>query len=234
MHLLVANSEAEALRLLGTHGVAVLAVGAGISGERALRLNGRAASPPEAEPRVHLVLAGGPDPSLFQDLIDRDRLFYLSQEPVPSSDLIALLRSAVARWQARLRKVDQAEERRISQMRRILGAVQGISVLRKPGPVARATAEAVEDVVRADRGYCLIYDPASETLWGEGAGGLEGEREERRESAAVGLVSFVARTGQPLVLERIGRDPRFDRSADDPQAEGEERFAAVPIRGHDG
>jgi len=230
LHLLVAGSEAEALRLLALHPVAVLALGAGIGGERARALLEAAETAPAAAERVNLVLSAGPDPSLFQDLIDRDRIFYLSQETVPSGDLIALLRSAAARWRsAALPGGDEERQRRVLAGR-LLTAVQAISSQREPARAARAAAEGVEDVAEADRGYCLLYDPITDTLW---EGGTD-DKEERRESAAVGLVSFVVRTGQPVSLERLGRDPRFDREADDPRAEGEERFAAVPLTGPDG
>ena len=228
-HLLVADSETEARRLLSGRPVAVLAVGAGISGERARQLIEDAEAAPGAAERVNLVLAGGPDPALFQELIDRDRLFYLSQEPVPPADLIALVRSAAARWRAATPREGEEERRRTVAERRLLAAIQDIAVQRQPAGLARAAAEGVEEVAEADRGYCLFLDPASDTLW-EPPRDADKE-EERRESAAVGLVSFVARTGQPLVVERIGGDPRFDREADDPHGEGTERFAAVPVVG---
>jgi len=229
----VAGSEAEALRLLALHPVAVLALGAGIGGESARRLLEEAEAAPAAAERVNLVLAAGPEPTLFQDLIDRDLVFYLSQEPVPAADLIALLRSATARWRTTVSQGGDEERQRKVLADRLLAAVQAISGQREPARAARAAADGVEDVGEADRGYCLLYDTVSDTLW---EGGTD-EKEERRESAAVGLVSFVVRTGQPISLERIGRDPRFDRDADDPLAEeteGNERFAAVPIVGPDG
>ncbi len=232
LHLLVASSEGEALRLLGSQPVGVLALGAAVSGERARRLLEEADSTPGAEARLNLVLAGGPDPSLFQDLIDRDRIFYLSQEPVPAADLMALLRSAGLRWSAGLQRGDGEDRRRTVFARRLLAATQSISMQRKPEGVARAAGDAVEEVLQAERGYCLLYDPATETLW-EPPRDADLE-EERRESAAVGLVSFVVRTGRPLAIERIGGDPRFDREADDPRAQGDERFAAVPVLGPDG
>ena len=228
----MAGSEAEALRLLGAQPVAVLAVGAVLAGERARDLIEAAGEAPGAEERVTLVLAGGPDPTLFQDLIDRDRIFYLSQEPVPAGDLIALLRSAADRWRSSIRREDEEERRRSSFALRLLAAAQAISTQRRPEGAARAAAEGVEDVARADRGYCLLYDPVTETLW-EPPRDPDLE-EERRESAAVGLVSFVLRTGRPLALERAASDPRFDREADDPKGEGDERFAAAPVVGPDG
>ena len=154
---------------------------------------------------------------------------------MPAADLIALLRSAAERRRAASGRgpEDNEEERRRSLFaRRLLSATQAISSQRQPPGVARAAAEAVEDIAAAERGYCLLYDPANESRW-EPTRDADLE-EERRESAAVGLVSFVLRTGRPLAVERIGADPRFDRDADDPKATGEERFAAVPVLGADG
>jgi len=143
----------------------VLALGAAVSGDRARRLLEEADKAPDAEARLNLVLAGGPDPTLFQELIDRDRIFYLSQEPVPAADLMALLRSAGSRWTAAAQRGDGDERRRIVFARRLLAATQAISSQRKPEGVSRAAAEAVEEVLQAERGYCLLYDPATETLW---------------------------------------------------------------------
>ncbi len=238
---LVADSSEESLRLLAAQPVAVLALGAGVSGERALRLIEEADGTPEGtggiggagnQRRVNLVLAGGPDPSLFQELIDRDRVFYLSQEPVPAGDLIALLRSATVRWRSTAPREDEGERRRSSFARRVFAATQAIATQRQPTGVARAAAEGVEELARADRGYCLLYDRNTDTLW-EPPRDADVD-EERRETAAVGLVSFVLRTGKPLVLDHLGSDPRFDRDADDPKSQGDERFLAVPVPSPDG
>lgn len=230
LHFLVADSEEEALRLLGVQPVALLAVGADIPGERARKLIDAAEGTPGAAERVHLVLAAGSELTLFQDLIDRDRIFYLTQEPGPAADLVAILRSAAAHWRRGLLRPGGSGPRPDPLERRMRGAVRAIASRREPAPAARAAAEAVEELVEADRGYCLLYDPVTDTLWE----GTPGSPDERRESAAVGLVSFVTRTARPAVVERVGADPRFDREADDPQALGDERFAAVPILDPDG
>lgn len=230
LHLLVADSEEETLRLLAAHPVAVLALGAGIPGERARDLLERAEEAPEAARRVHVVLAGGSDLTRFQELIDRDRIFYLTPEPGPAADVVAILRSAAERWRTRSALPAGQTPRWDPVEGRLIAAVRIIASRREPTTAARAAAEAVEELVDAERGYCLLYDPAGDTLWS----GSEGSGDSRRESAAVGLVSFVTRTGQPVAVERLGRDPRFDREADDPHGMGDERFAALPILGQDG
>jgi GAF domain-containing protein len=231
LHLLVASSEEEALRLLAAHLVAVLALGAGIPGEKARDLLERAEETSEAAHRVHVVLAGGSDLTRFQELIDRDRIFYLTPEPGPAADVVAILRSAAERWRTRRSAPPAGETPRWDPVEgRLIASVRIIASRREPTAAARAAAEAVEELVDAERGYCLLYDPAGDTLWS----GSESSGDYRRESAAVGLVSFVTRTGRPVAVERLARDPRFDREADDPHGMGDERFAAVPIPGQDG
>jgi len=61
-------------------------------------------------------------------------------------------------------------------------------------------AEAALDRVTADRSYCLLYDAGRETLWARDPTSAS----RRDESAAVGLVSFVLRSGLPARLAHAG------------------------------
>jgi hypothetical protein len=224
VRLLAAEDEKDARPLLETHLIAVLCLGPGVPGRRSIALIEEAETGAEPSGRLNIVLAAGDDLSPFQDLIDRDRIFYLTQEPVPAADLAAILRGAADRWRAAL--VRGGEEReRLALARRLLGAARDIAAEKKASGAGRAAADAAVELVGAERAWCLFYDPVHETLWA----GDEGSPDARRESAAVGLVSFVTRTGRPVSLERLGGDPRFDRDADDPEAAGDERFAAVPV-----
>ena len=226
VRVLTAGSEEEALQVLAERPVAALCLGAGFAEGRALDLLERAEALPESARRLNLVLAGGPDLSAFQDWIDQDRLFYLTAEPIPADDVAALLRSALERRRSAFPVLRGETE----TARRLAAAVGAVAAAHTAAAAGRALASAAAELIEADRTSCLFHDPARDLLWA----GDEGDPDARRESAAVGLVSFVARTGLPLALERIGRDPRFDRDADDPPAEGDERFAAVPVRVADG
>jgi hypothetical protein len=81
-------------------------------------------------------------------------------------------------------------------------------------------------LVDAARGYCLVHDPATQTLWSQD----DPDQDPRQQSAAVGLASFVARTGQPLQVDDVAQDPRYDPEADDPAGWGDERLLAVPVK----
>jgi membrane fusion protein (multidrug efflux system) len=186
-----------------------------------------AASRRRDEPLV-LLTAAGPEPAMFQDLIDADRLFYLSPGELPPRDLAALVRAALERPRTAAGVVEapvNGEAGPVGMLRAVNAArrIAAQSDLASAGDLLQLAAE---ESVDADRVYCLLYDPAGEMLWSRGAG-MAGE--ERHESSAVGLVSFVARTGRPARLQRAAEDPRFEREADDPLGERCEYLLAMPV-----
>jgi GAF domain-containing protein len=200
--------------------VAVLCLGRLLSPFEARSLLEAMSGPAGSHPLV-LLTAAGPDPALFQDLIDEDRLFYLSQGELPPRALSELVRSALDR------------RRSTSQTPVPAGLRQALQVARRVAiqPDLASAGEllqlAVEEAVESDRAYCLLYDPEREVLWSRNTG-LESE--ERHESSAVGLVSFVAHTGRPVRVERATEDPRYEREADDPLGGRCEHLLAVPVR----
>ncbi len=207
--------------------VAVLCLGRLLSPFEARALLEAMSGPAGSHPLV-LLTAAGPDPGLFQDLIDEDRVFYLSQGELPPRALSELVRSALDRR----RSIVEAP---IAQVR--AGLRQALQVARRVAvqPDLASAGEllqlAVEEAVETDRAYCLLYDPEREVLWSRNTG-LESE--ERHESSAVGLVSFVAHTGRPVRVERATEDPRYEREADDPLGASLggscEHLLAVPVR----
>jgi len=221
----VPDAEA-ARRVLASRRVGVLCLGPEIEGEAArdfvAEVEGLTAAPP-----IRLVLAGGPDLSIFQELIDESRLYYLSQAPPAPRELDALLRTAVRR--AGEGEAPVAEEGRTLSGSVLVELLRRLSLLDDPEEIADVAAEAARDLVNADRAYLLLFDPEKEELWAREAGAGGSGRSRRYESAAVGLVSFVLRSGLPVRLPRLGDDPRYDRSADDPLGRGDERFLAVPV-----
>jgi len=190
-------------------------------------------------PPLHIVAAAGPDPQLFQDLIAEDRIYYLSQRPPAPDELAALIGNAVRLYEARR---DAAS---LSQGASATGAaaappsharleisevLRALALQANLGDRAEVLAEAAREAVDAQRAYCLLYDPHDDTLWtrDRATGG------ERRDSAAVGIASFVLRSGLGLLVPRAGRDSRYDREADDPEGDGSERLIAVPVRDEEG
>lgn len=226
------DGEEEALDRLEERDVAVLCLGEELAGPRACRFLETVRARLPLCDAVCLVLAGGPDPTLFQDLISDDAIFYLTQEPVFDSDLLAILRSAVGRWWLLRRSRGPAEpgDGVTGRVHQVLEAARRVAIQRDMASAGTLTVEAIEEVLEVDRAYYLVYDEPAEVLWSAEVG----QPAERQESAAVGLVSFVARTGRPVLRDRLASDARYEREADDPAGNGEERFLAVPVRGADG
>lgn len=168
-----------------------------------------------------LLTAAGPQPAMFQDLIDADRLFYLSPGEPSLLDLAALVRAALQR-----RRVGGAEAPAPEGLLRAVRAARRIAAQPDLASAGDLVQLAAGESVDADRIYCLIYDPAGELLWSRTAGLAS---EERHESPAVGLVSFVARTGRPVRVEHASGDPRFEREADDPLGERCGPLLALPV-----
>jgi len=225
--LVAADDEEEALRLLDEREIAVLCIGPQMREEKARDFLTTAVERFPGNPTVNLVLAGGRDPSIFQDLVFEDRIYYLTQEPVLNADLVAIVRSALSRWWSlRLGDTGPETEEGAHRLQEIVEVARRVALQRSLNEAGALTELAIRELLPASRAYYLIYEPDQELLWS----GEPDSREHRQESAAVGLVSFVARTGRALLLDRLGADPRSEREADDPDGNGEERFLAVPVR----
>lgn len=186
---------------------------------------------------LHIVAAAGPDPQLFQDLIAEDRIYYLSQRPPAPDELAALIANAVRLYEARRDAAalppgspGGAAAPPSHARLEISEVLRALALQANLGDRAEVLAEAAREAVDAQRAYCLLYDPHDDTLWtrDRATGG------ERRDSAAVGIASFVLRSGLGLLVPRAGRDSRYDREADDPEGDGSERLIAVPVRDEEG
>ncbi len=225
--VLTAGDEAEALGLLdGIERGLVVCLGDGLPGGRAQRLLEQVVAGRGGTPSCNIVLAAGPEPELFQELVDEDQLYYLSQKLPPPADVAGILRSALAAAESRQGPADGDDDERATVTRRVLAVVQQLAGEISMARVGALTAKAAEQLADADHAECLLYDPASETLWSRERATDE---EERRESAAAGVVSFVLRTGAAVSRERIGDDPRYDPGIDTVGDDPARRFLAVPV-----
>jgi membrane fusion protein (multidrug efflux system) len=199
------------------------------SGESGPGAAGAGAGPSRPAP-LHIVAAAGPDPLLFQDLIAEDRIFYLSQRPPALDELAALIGNAVRLYAARRDRMEHEEPPPTRRRVDIAEVLRQLALQPALGERSEVLAEAARETVDAQRAYCLLYDPNDDTLWTRDR--VTGD--ERRDSAAVGIASFVLRSGLGLIVARSGRDARYDRELDDPEGDGSERLIAVPVRGSEG
>lgn len=214
-------------------GGAIVCFGPGCSAEEVRAALGGIESRAPRIPCLSVVLAGTSDLIGFQDLVDEDRLFYLSRGPLSERDLTGLIASAA---ETLLRRVHGAErqERPAS-----VEALRRLALARSLPELAEALVPAVLQATSAQRGRCLVFDPRRQALWNptpgdDGDDGDDGSAEGSGESPAVGLASFILRTGLTLCLPRVGEDPRFDPDLDNPEGEPAERFLGAPVRGADG
>lgn len=180
----------------------------------------------QAAPRAScasVVLAAGARIAGFKELIDSDRLFYLSRGALSDRDLAALLESAAGSVMPPALAMTAGNPPDVfpsADVLRRLALAQSLpelaDVLR--GAIVRGAA--------AERGRCVLFDRERQVLWVP-AGGSEADG---GESTAVGLVSFILRTGATVCLPHLGDDPRFDRELDDPDGDANDRFLGIPLR----
>jgi GAF domain/HlyD family secretion protein len=261
IEVVAAADPPAAYRLAGDRQVAVVCLGERYSGEEARQLIADqypAEEPPGGGPAhaagsstvpaatnlapLHIVAAAGPDPLLFQDLIAEDRIYYLSQRSPSPDELAALIGNAVRLYQARHAAAAAAADTnadgdgqahavpRLQPRFEIAEVLRQLAVVAGLGERSEVLAEAAREAVDAQRAYCLLYDPRDDTLWTRD----RATGSERRDSAAVGIASFVLRSGIGLIVARSGRDARYDREADDPEGDGSERLMAAPVRDDEG
>lgn len=143
----------------------------------------------------------------FQTLIDADRIFYLSCGELSERDLDALIEGPAPSDELFLPADD---------LRRMATA-------ENVAEVADAVERAIGGVVDTARSRCLLFDREQQLLWNPGETNEEA-------SAAVGLASFIVRTGETVCLAQLDGDPRVDRDLDNPDGHASDRFLGVPVR----
>ncbi|HYI07735.1 MAG TPA: ABC transporter transmembrane domain-containing protein [Thermoanaerobaculia bacterium] len=218
----VAAGEEDAFRQLAGKRADLLCVGPGLAGRDAAVFLERAA----AGAGRCIVLAAGDEPELFQELVDGDRIFFLSRHAPPASEVASLLRSALHHDERRARLAATETGRGAAVVARALSrVVDRVATEPDVERISGILGDAAAGLTDADDGRCAVYDPLHETLWSRQ---LDAD-ETIRNSAAAGLVGFVARTGETLALERAGDDPRYDGEADNNGRSPRERFLAVPV-----
>ncbi len=217
LQVVPADGAEEAARRFAPGTTAVLCVGPGLDPGAALELLRRVVVDDPRRAVPSLLLAAGDRLERFQELVDDDRLFYICGGPPTAEDVARLVISAAA--QARQRAPVETDA-----TARVLALTTRLAEESSLAAIVQEVAWEVETLADAVRGECLIYDRTSETLWTPPTE----DRDERRESAAAGLVSFAARTGYAVAVERVGADPRYDPEADNENGPADQRLLAVP------
>ncbi len=225
---LVSRTPEEAQAACLRHEQAVLVLGAGLPGAAA---QAWLASIHPGLPLgccLVLVLAAEAAPAAFAEWIEADLIFYLSQTPLADVDLLPLLGAALVR----LHVLDGScpapralPTRDATRVRRLLELAERAALQSDAASVAQLAAEGVPDLLAAERGACMLYDPASDSLWNQAVGAAA----QRRASAGAGLAGYALRTGQALAIPDVARDPRFAPTLDAPDGVRDGRLLVAPV-----
>jgi GAF domain-containing protein len=165
---------------------------------------------------VVAALASGDEPELFQELVDQDRIFFLSSGPPSTVDTADLLAAASTRA-ARQEPVEDDSETELTG--RVLDLLRRLGRESDLTSALRETTREMGMVADAERAQIWLYDERTESLTRDG----------QRESAVTGLTSYAVRTARSVAVERAGDDPRYDADLDSDSGDPGERFMACPI-----
>lgn len=228
--LVKARCADDVLRHYDHEGVAVLVLGPELRALDAKELLLRTAEEFPHNNTFNIVLNPGATAELFQNLVDRGRIFYLAHGDMPHAQLRATILAAANCFREELEGGATALVVAADHADHVLDVCIQLARMVHLLDLDRLLVSAIEDLVAADRVQLLIYDREDETLWSP----KTPTREERRESAAAGLLAYVARTGEGIQLESAGSDSRCDLEADDPGGSESSRFIAQAIRDTNG
>ena len=213
--------EREVARSLKEHDLAVLVLGNELEPADAHRIVSNCYGA-DVPPNIAIIVCGGAETSLFQDHIDEDHIFYLSRGPLSESQLLSLTSAAAGRTQARSAQKFSED---VDLRQGLSEFLDRLSMQIDPLAVAELLAEAVRTHAGAERARCLVYDEQHDMLKSRD----HVTQEERYEAPSVGLVGYVARTGERICLSPIGSDACYDQETDNPGGNCEAHFIAEPL-----
>lgn len=216
-----ARDEEDVLRQAGETPPDLLCTGEELAGETAASLVRRVHERFPGAGTRYLVFAAGANLEPFEALLQGRRLRYLGRRtprPAEQAELVAGALDTVP-------PVELGTDADRDRKRAFTESLARLALQSEPASMAELLADAVRTAVAADRADVLLHDRDADVLWQRDpdSGG------ERVESAAVGIASYVLRSGQPAVADRAGDDPRYDAESDTPEGSGRERLAAVPL-----
>jgi GAF domain-containing protein/biotin carboxyl carrier protein len=227
-HVTVALDGEAALATLDCCEIAAVLLGNELRGTAALDFLAAAVARFPLQRTRFVVLEGGEDVSLFQSFVDNDTVFFLAPRAFAPDDVAALVKSAAMNWSQAYRELPRRPfwaAMQIGHLRRVLDTLHHLAVQVTSESVVDVARDAVIRFVEADKSYCVVYDTLTQELCSRDCGIVSA----RYQSAAAGIVGFVARTGLPVHLASARQDPRYERDTDDPTGMGDERFLAVPV-----
>ena len=226
--VLHAQNVEDALRVLAERDVAVLLLGPGIALPETLDILTRRASEFPVPPSVTTIVScAGPEPDLLQKFVDAGQIFYLARGEISSQDLRNLILCGTRRLASMASRNCHPLSPDAKSTDCLLDLCSRLPMQTDLASAGRLLIETGRELLRANLVQCFVYDQDAEILTPADAS----ESERWTYSAASGLVAFVARTGEPICLDHVGSDPRYDSDIDAPAEMNNACFLAHPIRG---
>jgi GAF domain-containing protein len=217
----------EAHRCLAIEHVDLLILGSRLTPKMALQILDRCTEARPGNSILTVVLCVDSQCDLFQTHVTEGRIFYLARTETTPQQLRSIITCAGARLQSKYENTPDPLATKVAETGELLEFCIRLQMqvdLRGAAGVLSATAH---NLLNAESVRYLAYDAAEDTLTPVGAG----EIEELSESAAAGLVAFVARTGEGIRLDCVDGDPRYDLEADNPDGLAGARLLAEPLIG---
>ena len=174
---------------------------------------------------LNIVCGAGTDAAMFQEYIDNDSIFYLARGSLSDDDLHSLARSAIDRARPVVgdtREVSTGTGLAPDSLREFYARV---SMQDNLPAVADLVVETAQGLLSADTVRCFMFDWRTDALWSRDPV----SREVTIESASAGLVAYVARTGERVVLANVTDDARYDQEVDNPRGLPDACFVAEPV-----
>lgn len=220
-YVLVVRTLQEASQILNTQKIAVLILDQAIlraSSEDWLNKN----------KVIKIILTDSYAPNILEVFNRAENIFYVLRRPISARYLAEVAQCSIEHYRSPVLprteySFDEAED--VIRLQTILASSRRLTMQRDLSSASRLVAEIIEEVIDANRGYCLIYNAATGELSSLGEG--------RRWIAILGLCSFAVRTRSAVQVDDVGEDSRYYKEFDDPEGRDDERFLAVPIFGRD-
>lgn len=209
---------------------AVLVLGPQLTSVQVLEILTRCATEQPASTTVTIVLCAGPEPELFQKFVDEGIIYYLSQREIPIEQLRSLVTSCRGRMSKKADDLQNLLTNDVPNADQLLDLSVRLPMQTNIPSAAALVVQKLRESIDANYVQCFIHDAEEDTL--TPADALENK--EVSYSAASGLTAFAVRTGERVILERVGTDPRYDADIDNPIGTSNARFVAEPILGTGG
>ncbi len=209
---------------------AVLVLGPQLTSAQALEILSQCATARPPRTTTAIVLCAGLEPELFQTFVDEGVVYYLAQKGIPIEQLRALVSSYVARTS---KKVDDQRDLLTNDApnaAQLLDLSVRLPMQTNLPSAAALVVQKLRESIDAKYVQCFIYDAEEDVL--TPADALENK--EVSYSAASGLTAYAVRTGERIMLDHVGPDPRYDADIDNPLGTSDARFIAEPILGTGG